>query len=137
MRSAVYTCLILKQLSNNELIELLKRIKLINAQYNISGCLVHRSNEFLHIVQGEYEDVYHLYSVVGMDDRIKYGEPIFAEHNCPFVFDFTYIISESLYQLPGAEEIPILNYSALAHLREILGNKTLALNLFWKCLEDI
>lgn len=137
MRTAVYTCLILKHLAEDELIKLLKHIKLCNAQHKICGCLVHRGNEFLHIVQGKYEDVYHLYSVVGMDERIKYGEPIFAEHDCPFVFDHTYIVSESLYQLPGAEEIPILNYSALAQLRIILGNKTLALHLFWKCMDDI
>lgn len=137
MRSAVYTCLIHKHIPDDELILLLQRIKSINAQNNISGCLVHRGNEFLQIVQGKYKDVYHLYSVVGMDDRIKYGEPIFTEKDCPFVFDHTYIISESLYKIAGAEDIPVLDYSALEHLRETLGNKTLALQFFWKCMDDI
>lgn len=137
MRSAVYTCKFLSRIPGPEIVQVLKKIHALNIQHNISGCLIHHDDEFLQIILGKFTDVFQLYSVNGVDARLRYGEPLFVEKKISFQRCITYIISESLYNMPGAADIPILNYDDVDKVRLILGNHTLALNFFWKCFDEI
>lgn len=137
MYCAVYTCKILKQFSDKDLIKLFQIIQRKNFANHITGCLVHFGDEFFQVVQGKLSDVTHLYTVDGIDKQLWYGTPIFVESGSPFLFEFSYIVSESLQNVPGANAVPVLNHQELYLLRYVLGTQTLALTFFWKCLQDV
>lgn len=136
MRCAIYSAKMFNDIPDYELFLILKKIKRLNLEYNITGCLVHYGDEFLQIVQGNFTDIYNLYTVRGLDKRIFYGTPIFSDDGFPYTFEFFYIVSEALYFKPGAAEIPIFNYKDLNYLKGVLGSHTLGLSFFWKSVEE-
>lgn len=137
MYCAVYTCKTLRKFNDDDLIKLFQTIQQKNIEHHITGCLVHFGDEFFQVVQGQAGNVNALYTLDGVDNRVRYGEPIFTESGCPFLFEFSYVVSEKLHNTEGAADIPVLNHNDLYLLHDVLGTQTLALTFFWKCLEQL
>ncbi len=137
MLCAVYTSKILYPLNDSEMIQVFKQYQELNLTLEITGCLVHHTNELLHFVEGDKKSINDFYLKKGMTNFIKHADPIYLEEKNKLIFEYPYVISEALWKHPEGSTIPILNHVYLSAMREQLGNRTLALNFFWKCLDEM
>lgn len=135
--TAVYTSKLLRPASDAEIIRLFKKAQRLDKEHNLTGCLVHHKDEFIHFVEGDTESINKIYIQRGIDNCLRHGFPLYEERKVESIFEYPYIVSESLWQLPECAKIPVLNHTFLAMLRETLGNRTLALHFFWECFDEI
>ena len=137
MYCAVYTSTFLRPLPPGDVIKIFTKYQRLNRVLQINGCMVHHKKDMLHFVEGDKESINEFYLKQGLSDYIRHAEPIFQEEKKELIFEYPYVISDSLWQLPESSTIPILNQVYLSIIREQLGNRNLALNFFWKCLDEM
>lgn len=137
MYCAVYTSTFLRPLPQSDIIKIFTKYQRLNRVLQINGCMVHHKNDMLHFVEGDKESISEFYLKQGLSDYIRHADPIFQEEKKELIFEYPYVISDALWQLPESSTIPILNQVYLSIIREQLGNRNLALNLFWKCLDEM
>lgn len=137
MYCAVYTSTFLRPLPDSDIIKIFTKYQRLNRVLHINGCMVHHKKDMLHFVEGDKDSINEFYLKQGLSDYIRHAEPIFQEEKKDLIFEYPYVISEALWQLPESSSIPILNHVYLSIIREQLGKKNLALNLFWKCLDEM
>ena len=65
----LYTSVAKREMSSDELVELLEQSRKKNLRLNITGLLVYQKGEFMQILEGEKETVLELYDTITNDER--------------------------------------------------------------------
>lgn len=68
MRSITYTSAAVKELSQNEIIDLLNRSRANNLKFGITGLLLYKNGAFIQTIEGEEAHVGQLYQNICKDD---------------------------------------------------------------------
>ena len=75
----IYLSSATKLLSNDELNHLLKKSKLKNKIYNITGLLLYIDGDFLQVIEGKKNDVLNLFELIKNDNRNRSIICVFSE----------------------------------------------------------
>ena len=65
----IYTSCATREMSGSDLSELLVRSREKNARLNITGLLIYGNREFAQLLEGDKNDIFHLYNTIVEDDR--------------------------------------------------------------------
>jgi len=65
----IYVSLATREMSPEDLIELLQQSREKNARLNVTGLLVYHRREFMQLLEGSKADIFSLYDTICRDDR--------------------------------------------------------------------
>jgi hypothetical protein len=87
MFSLIYRSVAEESFSNSAVYQMLSAARDLNAEHDITGCLLFHNRRFLQLLEGEKEQVYRLFSLIESDPRHKNIEVIQTEEKAERLFN--------------------------------------------------
>jgi len=87
MFSLIYRSVAEESFSNSAVYQMLSAARDLNAEHDITGCLLFHNRRFLQLLEGEKEMVYRLFSLIESDPRHKNIEVIQTEEKAERLFN--------------------------------------------------
>lgn len=133
----VYSSIALKSISDTQVARLLTDSYEFNRQHNITGCLVYHGHEFLHLLEGERDEVLNLYARISKDKRHKHVTFIFDGEVKERVFDLPYMAGDKLTTIDAPEIKSLISSEDLIELEVSLHKSSLAVKFFWVLVKQL
>jgi hypothetical protein len=87
MFSLIYRSVAEESFSKSAVYQMLSAARDLNAEHDITGCLLFHNRRFLQLLEGEKEQVYRLFSLIESDPRHKNIEVIQTEEKAERLFN--------------------------------------------------
>jgi hypothetical protein len=87
MFSLIYRSVAEESFSNSAVYQMLSAARDLNAEHDITGCLLFHNGRFLQLLEGEKEQVYRLFSLIESDPRHINIEVIQTEEKAERLFN--------------------------------------------------
>ncbi len=87
MFSLIYRSVAEENFSNSAVYQMLSAARDLNAEHDITGCLLFHNRRFLQLLEGEKEKVHRLFSLIESDPRHKNIEVLQTEEKAERLFN--------------------------------------------------